>query len=298
MSAANENEVGGPKSSTTTETTDDEAAESTATAESPSSETADDQQNDKTENSEETDWNDVTVRAALEAIFFAADEPLTMKNLLQALEIEDESLVRRAVGQMKLDYNGDARGIHLIEVAGGFQMRTNPTYNEAVLQLLEAKPTRLSRAAMETLAIVAYRQPVTKAIVDDIRGVDCGGVLRSLTDVELLAVIGKADDIGRPNLYGTTTRFLEFFGLDSLTGLPTLEDFEVDALELLGEDFDDLLAHPDDDEGDDDEVEKRDDEDPQNGEAGEKRPQQSARPKDLHSDREIELNAETGDDHG
>jgi segregation and condensation protein B len=235
MSAANENEVGGGTTTTTEPPTPtpEPDTDPAAAAEQP----------------EERDgWDDITVRAALEAMLFAADQPLPMKALLQALETPDEARVRRAISQMKLDWAGDARGIHVVEVAGGFQMRTNPTYNEAVLALLEAKPTRLSRAAMETLAIIAYRQPVTKAVVDDIRGVDCGGVLRSLTDVELIAVIGKADDIGRPNLYGTTTRFLEFFGLESLTGLPTLEDFEVDALELLGEDFDQLLAQVEDDD--------------------------------------------------
>ena len=214
----------------------------------------------ETEDPEESDdeapaWNDTRVRAALEAMLFAADEPLSVKVILQSIPDAREETVRRALGQMMLELSGDARGIHLAEVAGGYQLRTNATYNEQVLRLFEAKPTKLSRAAMETLAIVAYRQPVTKAIVDEIRGVDCGGVLRGLTDVELIAVIGKADDIGRPNLYGTTQRFLEFFGLASLTDLPTLEDFEVDALELLGEDVEQLLGEREDDDEDDDERE-------------------------------------------
>lgn len=187
-------------------------------------------------------WDETRVRAALEAILFAADEPLPMAVILAAIPRATEGVVRRMLGQMQLEWSGDARGIWLKEVAGGFQLRTNPAYNEPVLGLFQAKPSKLSRAAMETLAIVAYRQPVTKSVVDEIRGVDCGAVLRSLTDFELIAVIGKADDIGRPNLYGTTRRFLEFFGLGSLTELPTLEDFEVDALELLGEDVEHLLG--------------------------------------------------------
>ncbi len=185
---------------------------------------------------------DVGLRAMLEAMFFAADEPLTLSNLLTALPEVGEGTLRRLLGQMVLEWTGDARGIHLQEIAGGYQLRTNPTYHEQVSRLFESKPTKLSRAAMETLAIIAYRQPVTKAVVDEIRGVDCGGVIRSLTDFELVAVLGKADDIGRPNLYGTTRRFLEFFGLASLTDLPTLEDFEIDALELLGEDVEQLLT--------------------------------------------------------
>ena len=187
-------------------------------------------------------WSEHQVRGALEAMFFAADEPLAIAAIIAALPLASEADVRRAVSQMQLEWAGEARGIWLKEVAGGYQLRTNPAFNEAVLSLFQAKPTRLSRAALETLAIVAYRQPVMKSAVDEIRGVDCGAVLRSLTDFELISVIGKADDIGRPNLYGTTKRFLEFFGLSSLTELPTLEDFEVDALELLGEDVEHLLG--------------------------------------------------------
>lgn len=193
--------------------------------------------------------DEVRLRAALEAMLFAADEPLPMQTFLDALPEIPPAKVRRTIGQMLLEWTGDARGIHLHEVAGGFQFRTNPTYHDAVGKLFEARPTKLSRAAMETLAIVAYRQPVTKAVVDEIRGVDCGAVLRSLTDFDLVAVIGKADDIGRPNLYGTTRRFLEFFGLSSLTDLPTLADFEMDALELLGEDVEHLLGESEDPDG-------------------------------------------------
>lgn len=194
------------------------------------------------------EWPDERVRAVLEAMLFAADEPLDVGALLTALPEVREDALRRALAQMTLEWTGEGRGIHLYEVAGGYQLRTNPSFHQEVAGLFEAKPTKLSRAAMETLAIVAYRQPVTKAIVDEIRGVDCGGVLRSLTEFELVAVIGKADDIGRPNLYGTTRRFLEFFGLGSLTDLPTLEEFEIDALELLGEDVEKMLGESDEDE--------------------------------------------------
>ena len=184
---------------------------------------------------------DEDVRAAVEAVLFAADEPLSVSTFVEVLREPDEEAVRRALGQLLLDWAGPHRGIWLREISGGYQLRTNPDHNDAVLGLLQAKPTRLSKAAMETLAIIAYRQPTTKALIDEIRGVDCGAVLRSLTDLELIAVIGKADDIGRPNLYGTTRRFLEFFDLNSLTELPTLEQFEVDALELFGEDVRELL---------------------------------------------------------
>ena len=208
----------------------------------------DDVEVDEVVGPDETGWEEWRVRAALEAMLFAVDEPLPLSAILAALPSAGEERVRRVLSQMQLDWAGESRGIWLKEVAGGYQLRTNPDFHDTLLGLFEAKPTKLSRAALETLAIVAYRQPVMKSIVDEIRGVDCGGVLRSLTDFDLVTVLGKADDIGRPNLYGTTKRFLEFFGLGSLTDLPTLEDFEVDALELLGEDVEQLLGERDDDE--------------------------------------------------
>lgn len=180
------------------------------------------------------------VRAALEAVFFAADEPLNRSALTKVLPDVSERLLGRALRQLELDFAGPMRGFHLALVAGGWQFRTNPDLQEEVLRLFEARPTRLSKAALETLAIVAYRQPATRAVVEEIRGVDCGGVLRTLQDYGLVLVVGKMDDIGRPNLYGTTDRFLEFFGLGELEDLPTLENFEVDSLELLGEDLQQL----------------------------------------------------------
>ncbi len=201
---------------------------------------------DQTTESEAEEMDDLEavakVRAALEAVFFAADEPLSRSALAKVLPDTPESYLNRALRQLELDFAGPMRGIHLSLVAGGWQFRTNPDLQQEVLRLFESRPTRLSKAALETLAIVAYRQPVTRAVVDEIRGVDCGGVLKTLQDYALVEVVGKMDDIGRPNLYGTTDRFLEFFGLAALDSLPTLEQFEVDSLELLGEDLQELAA--------------------------------------------------------
>lgn len=174
------------------------------------------------------------LRAALEAVFFAADEPLSRDHLQTIFPDETQERIERTVRQMALDFAGEHRGFHLSEVGGGFQFRTNPDFNGQVLRLFEAKPVRLSRAALETLAIVAYRQPVTRATVDEIRGVDSAGIIKRLSELELIAVVGRMDDIGRPNLFGTTQRFLEFFGLKALTDLPTLDEFNID-LEILGE---------------------------------------------------------------
>src|SRR5690606_31869601 len=113
------------------------------------------------------------------------------------------------------------RGIVLAQVAGGFQFRTHPENAIWVQKMLQVKPAKLSRTQIETLAIVAYRQPVTRPEIDDIRGVDSGAVLKSLLERELIQIVGKKDEPGRPLLYGTTVRFLEFFNLRTLRDLPT-----------------------------------------------------------------------------
>jgi segregation and condensation protein B len=117
------------------------------------------------------------------------------------------------------------RGIMPQEVAGGWQLRTHTKYATLLRDFLQAKPSRLSRASLETLSIVAYKQPLTRAEVEDIRGVDCGAVLRGLLERRLLRILGKKDEPGRPILYGTAPLFLELFGLKSLKELPTLREF-------------------------------------------------------------------------
>jgi segregation and condensation protein B len=115
-------------------------------------------------------------------------------------------------------------GVRLQEVGDGWQLRTDPRLAQWVAAVRGGKPFRLSRAALETLAVVAFRQPVSKGVIDDIRGVDCGGILRSLLDRGLIRMTGRADEPGRPMTYGTTPTFLEVFGLRSLADLPTLKD--------------------------------------------------------------------------
>src|SRR5260370_3839982 len=127
------------------------------------------------------------------------------------------------MGELKQGYAH--RGIALDEVAGGWLFRTNVQFAPFVRELTSERPVRLSRAQIETLAIVAYRQPVTRPEIDDIRGVDTGATLKLLLERDLLRILGKKDEPGRPLLYGTTTQFLEFFGLKSLKELPTLREF-------------------------------------------------------------------------
>jgi segregation and condensation protein B len=173
------------------------------------------------------------VKAILEALLFASDDPVDRAMLETSLPDIEAEAIKRALENMRLEYSGTHRGIHLVEVAGGFQFRTNADFKERILEMYEAKPRKLSRAAMETLAIVAYQQPLTRADVEEIRGVDSSGVIRTLEDHDLVQTIGRLDDLGRPHIYGTTDRFLEFFGLESLADLPTLDATELEAIEEM-----------------------------------------------------------------
>lgn len=163
--------------------------------------------------------------SVIESLLFAADRPLGIKDfrgLIAGVEHRDLREVMEALAER---YTHERRGFLLLEVGGGWQFRTNPDNAEWVRKMLAQKPVRLSRAALETLAIIAYRQPITRAEVEDVRGVDAGSVVKLLLDKRLIKIIGKKEEVGRPSLYGTTKEFLEFFGLKDLTGLPTLREF-------------------------------------------------------------------------
>jgi segregation and condensation protein B len=163
-------------------------------------------------------------RLALEAVLFVADKALTLEQLAAALKLPREETAA-ALETVRTKY-GEGSGVRLVEVAGAHQLRTAPAASGAVRRLLQIKPQRLTRAALEALAIVAYRQPVTRSEIEDIRGVDCGAVLKALLDRRLLRILGKKEEPGRPLLYGTTREFLELFSLRDLTGLPTLREFQ------------------------------------------------------------------------
>lgn len=169
-------------------------------------------------------------RAIIEAILLTSEEPVSVERLRALFPEESRHLVQDTLSALELEYAGEGRGIHLTRVAGGYQLRTNPAVGAFVRTFFEARPLRLSRAAMETLAIISYRQPVTRAEVEEVRGVSCSGVLSTLQEYGLVHVIGQLNDIGKPNLYGTTPRFLEFFGLESIGDLPTLQSSELEAL--------------------------------------------------------------------
>ncbi|GEN12844.1 condensin subunit ScpB [Myxococcus fulvus] len=164
------------------------------------------------------------VRTVIESVLFVAERPLSVDELYQATGIE-QTLIAEALNQLSGIHRDGISGIVLYEVAGGWQFRTDPHSGEYVRRYLRVKPQRLTRAAVETLAIIAYRQPVTRPELEDIRGVDCGAVLKALIDRKLVKILGKREEVGRPILYGTTREFLEFFALKDLSALPTLREF-------------------------------------------------------------------------
>src|SRR5438552_8078227 len=163
------------------------------------------------------------LESVLESLLFATDRALGVSDLKRLLGERGGKRVTQALEALR-DRRGDS-GIQLVSVAGGWQLRTHPANGEWVAKLVAGRPQRLSRAMMETLAIVAYRQPITRPEIDEIRGVDCGPVLRTLLDRGLIRVIGKKEEVGRPILYGTTPEFLKTFSLRDLTDLPTLREF-------------------------------------------------------------------------
>jgi segregation and condensation protein B len=162
------------------------------------------------------------LRGLLEALVFASDKPVKSGELAR-LASAPVKHVRDLLAELRETYAN--RGIVLDEVAGGWLFRTSVEYAPFVREMSSEKPVRLTRAQVETLAITAYRQPITRPEVDDIRGVDSGATLKLLLERDLVRILGKKDEPGRPLLYGTTTQFLEFFGLRSLKDLPTLKEF-------------------------------------------------------------------------
>jgi segregation and condensation protein B len=163
------------------------------------------------------------MESIIESLLFASDKVLGLAELKRLLGERDGKKVTAAVDALLERRKGS--GIEVVRLANGWQLRTNPEHARWVSKLLAGKPMRLSRAMMETLAIVAYRQPVTRPEVDDIRGVDCGPVLKTLLDRGLIRIIGKKEEVGRPLLYGTTPEFLRVFSLRELGDLPTLREY-------------------------------------------------------------------------
>jgi segregation and condensation protein B len=157
----------------------------------------------------------------IESLLFVAEEPLTIERIRNIIAVVTPDEVRSALTALSDEYDTREGGFYLREVAGGYQLRTRPEYTQWIKRLVQPKQQRLSKAALETLAIVAYKQPAMRSDIEYIRGVDCGGILRMLLERKLIRILGRKELPGRPMIYGTTKHFLEVFDLKDLKDLPT-----------------------------------------------------------------------------
>jgi segregation and condensation protein B len=165
------------------------------------------------------------LKAVIEALIYASPDPLTPKTLFKVLESEPKEDVQVSLDALRRDYAAGRGALHLVEVAGGFQIMTRPEFSEWVRRLFhERKTQKLSVAALETLAVIAYKQPITAPEITEIRGVNTGGVLATLLERRLIKISGRKQVVGRPFLYATTREFLIRFGLRDLNDLPKIED--------------------------------------------------------------------------
>ncbi|MFZ5569699.1 MAG: SMC-Scp complex subunit ScpB [Thermodesulfobacteriota bacterium] len=162
----------------------------------------------------------------IESLLFISDDPLSVERIKTTLPEMEPADIRTALGRLVAEYEARSGGFILCEVAGGYQFRTNPAYREWVTRLVKPSQARLSKASLETLAIIAYRQPIMRTDIEHIRGVDSGGVLRMLMERRLIRVLGRKEIPGRPLIYATTKEFLELFGLKDLKELPSLKEIE------------------------------------------------------------------------
>ncbi len=176
-------------------------------------------------------------KAALEAIIYAADEPATIEQLAKALA-EEKLVVQAALDELVGSYGSEERGIEIRAVAGGYKLYTKPQQHDVVRRFIKSlrPPLRLTMPALETLAVIAYKQPVTSPEISEIRGVNTSGVISTLLDKRLITTAGRKEVIGRPILYRTSKEFLMRFGLSDLEELPSLKEFEALAREALGSD--------------------------------------------------------------
>jgi len=170
---------------------------------------------------------DQQLKSAIEALLFIGGGPLSVERLKGIFEDASKEQIEVQLQALKADYDGRGAGVMLAEVANGYQLATCPEQAPWVRKFKTVKvTTRLSRPALETLAIIAYKQPVTRPEIEAIRGVNIGGIVRNLMERRLVKIVGKKDVPGKPMLYGTSVEFLQYFGLKDLSALPTLKEFQ------------------------------------------------------------------------
>jgi len=170
--------------------------------------------------------DDVDIKPILESLFFVSESPIRLETFVEILPESSKEAILEGIRRIKTEYEEDSKGIELVEVAGGYQFRTKPKWAQWIQRLKKAKSVKLSRSALETLAIVAYRQPIIRPAIEDIRGVDSGWVLRTLLEKGLIKIMGRKNMPGRPIVYGTTKTFLELFSLNTLSDLPTPKEIQ------------------------------------------------------------------------
>lgn len=176
------------------------------------------------------------VKSVLESLLFVADGPVTVQRIAEVLDSADKETIQAMLQEMQRDLEAPSRGLQLVEVAGGYQLRTAKVNADWVKKFLGGRPARMGRATLETLAIIAYRQPITKAEIESIRGVDVDGVITTLLERNLIRAVARKDVPGRPFLYGTTAEFLQLFNLKDLTELPTLKETDEISLPEISRD--------------------------------------------------------------
>jgi len=176
---------------------------------------------------QETNWGLDEIKATFEALLFVSHDPLTMEKFASVIEGVPKATLKATMQTLQAEYEQTGRGLFITEVAGGFVMVTRPEQNVAIKRLSKAKTTsKLSRSALETLAIIGYKQPIARGEIEKIRGVETSGVLRTLLDQKMIRIVGRQEVPGRPMLYGTGKQFLQRFGLRDLRDLPPLKELK------------------------------------------------------------------------
>jgi segregation and condensation protein B len=183
--------------------------------------------------------NDETLRALIEAIIYVAPEPVPLEAILNTLEGEERERVKSKIEELIADFQQAQHGVQIRELAGGYKFFSKPEHHDVLRKFVKSlkPPVRLSRPAHETLAVIAYRQPVTLPEINEIRGVDCGGVIHTLLEKKLVVTSGRKNVVGRPILYRTSRDFLVHFGLKDVGELPSLKEFEELAKQALGSEW-------------------------------------------------------------
>lgn len=172
-----------------------------------------------------------SLKLIVEALLFASEKPLSVKEIHSVLTDTKQADIFSALRVLKYEYEAMSRSFALMEVGEGYQFRSRSEFGAYILKMMQASPARLSRATMETLAIIAYKQPIMRQEIERIRGVDVGGILRALLEKDLIKIMGRENLPGRPLVYGTTRKFLEIFGLRDIDSLPKLKELKALGIE-------------------------------------------------------------------